>query len=302
MSLDYFGYLGKKESYIFDGGKITVVDDFDSAWNWVKKYANRDGFVYPPSQRNYRRDPITREGKEIVPNTERPALLHNMPVSHSIELIDGGGVDEQRKGPSGFLIHLLGFILGYRLQFHDWWLDGRVPIHGNNGFHVHRTTVEDFLSHCFSVWKDWNTTNQQLVTNILFMFARAVHYEWDWERFAVEYMVIDGLWKLSCDLRGVKASYTPHTSRIRKLCEIYGIPANEDYIEKAVSLRKDLFHETLWDKGQPCSAGSDEAILLTVFLRNLTTRIIPAIFDYRTPFINTGWWYLGQCAFDRPVN
>lgn len=297
MAIDYFGYLGRKESYVFDGGRIAALNDFDAVHQWVKEYENRDGFIYPPPQKTWRHDPMTREAKE-VPNTERPALLHRMPSSHSIELTEGGSIEELRSGPSGFLIHLLGFLLGYRLQFHNWWVDGRIPIDRTNDLSISHAVVEDFLSHCFTRWKKWDKAKQQLVTNILFMSARAVHYEWDWERFAIEYMVIDGLWKLSCDLREVKSNI-PHKERIRKMCEVYGIPINEECIERAVSLRNVLIHETLWDRGQPCSAGSNEAYMSIQHLGNLSRRIIPAIFAYKTSFVNTGWWHLGRFSFDK---
>lgn len=215
MAIDYFGYLGRKESYVFDGGRITCLDNFDAAQEWVKKYTNRDGFVYPPPQKTWRHDPVAREAKEVIPNTERPALLHRMPNSHSIELTEGGNVEDLRNGPSSFLIHLLGFLSGYRLQFYNWWMDDRIPVNEANGLSSNHAVVEDFLSHCFTGWKKWGKAKQRLITNILFMSGRAVHYEWDWEQFAVEYMVIDGLWNLSCDLRGVKSNIR-HEDRIKK--------------------------------------------------------------------------------------
>ncbi len=298
MTIDYFGYLGKKESYDFVGGKITVVDDFEQGRNWIEKYTNRDGFLYPPTQNTYSSSPLTPDKKEIIPKTERPALLHSLPYSHSIEISNCGSIEEQRKGPSGFLIQLLGFLLGYRLQFHDWWVDGRVPIGGRKGLSDRKMTTEDFLSHCFPMWKKWNPADQKLITNILFMFSRSVHYEWSWERFAIGYMVIDGLWKLSCNLK-VVSEHCPHKDRIQKMCEAYKIPINDLYIGKIVSLRNDLFHETIWDKGQPGSSGSSDTDRHVLFLRNLSTRIILGIFDYDTPFIKTEWWSFSSFIFEK---
>lgn len=39
MTVDYFGSFERKESYVLDGGRIAVLDDFDAAHDWVKEYA-----------------------------------------------------------------------------------------------------------------------------------------------------------------------------------------------------------------------------------------------------------------------
>lgn len=300
MSIDYFGYLNRDESYVFDGGRINVLEHFQNAKEWVAEYTNKDGFLYPPVQKTFIVDPLTMERKEEVLKTERPALLYKLPPSHSVEIYGGNSIEDDRKGPSAFLIHLLGYITGYRLQFHDWWVDGRVAIKENNGLFAPKDTIEHFLSHCFRVWKSWEAENQQLVTNLLYMFSRSPHYEWDWEQFAVDYMVIDGLWRLSSKLDFVSGP-CPHAERIIKLCEAYGIPDSSTHTKEIVRLRNDLFHETLWDGGQPGSAGSNNAFYETLFLRNLIMRIIPALFDYKTYFVKTSWWYFGWFVFDKAV-
>ena len=300
MSIDYFGYLGINESYTFEGGKISISCDFDKAKQLVDELTNKDGYLYPPITRTINLDPLTMKEKDVVPNTERPALLHNLPVTHSIEIADDGTIEEHRRGPSAFLINLLGFVFGYRLQFHDCWIDGRVLINGNNGLSVHHDTVEDLLSHSFGLWKSWDPESQRLITNLLFMFSRSPHYEWEWERFTIDYMVIDGIWKIDAKKKSIK-KYVSHKDRINSLCETYDIPVNDSYIEEMVDLRNALLHESLCDNGQPCSAGSINAFMITIFLRNLIKRLVPAVLDYQTSFIKTSWWSLGAYRFDKRV-
>lgn len=300
MKIDYFGYLGIKQSYVFDGGRINVVDEFEKAREWIEKYTNKDGFLYPPIEKRFKLDPLTLEKKEVIPKTEKPALLHKLPYTHSIEMDDDCTIEEQRKGSSAFIINMLGFSLGYRLQFHDWWFDGRVPIKTDNGLSITRDTVEDFLSHCFSVWKEWDAKSKKLITNLLYMFSRSLHYEWEWERFTVDYMVIDGIWKLYEKQNKIKeGSVRRLKDRVNKLCKAYKIPVNDRHLTKIIKLRNELFHETLWDKGQPCSAGNNDVFVQTIFLRHLITRLIPAILGYQTAFVKTEWWHLGNFIFDK---
>lgn len=299
MTVDYFGYLDRKEGYVFDGVTVWPIEDFDEARKLVRQDLNVDGFVYPPMQKNTIVDPLTLKHVEDVPNTARPALLHRLPTSHKIELVSDLSIEELRRGPSAFVMHLLGFFTGYRLQFYNWWLDGRVPINMSNGIHIYQHIIEDLLSHCFAVWKSWSTENQKLMTNLLYMFTRSKHYEWTWECFTANYMVIDGLWELHRRLNGVKNDHTPHRERIKNLCQYYEVPINDTHLARIVSLRNRLFHEALWDNGQPCSAGSEDSHLMPLFLQNIIMRLVPAMFNYKTSFINTGWWFMGQCFFDK---
>ena len=300
MSIDYFGYLGARESYVFNEGEIAALYNFQEVKKSVDECTNKDGFLYPPIQKSFIIDPKTLENKEEVPRSERPALLHKLLPSHSIQIANCESKEENRKGASSFLIHLLGFLLGYRLQFHDWWVDGRIPIETNNGLDSTKETVEDFLSHCFIVWKGWEAKDQKSIINLLYMFSCSVHYEWDWERYLNNYMVFDGLWRLSRNLKHIKKEYS-HSKRIGELCREYKIPYDPEISIKIVNLRNDLFHESLWDGGQPGSSGSQESTGSGLFMRNLSSRIIPALFAYNTPFVKTKWWTLGRFIFDKAV-
>ena len=298
MSIDYFGYLSVKGSFSFDGGEITVLDDYDKANQWIEKYLHKDGYVYPPISRSIRFDPLTMEEKGEVPHTERPALLHNLPRTHSIEITNKNeSIEDMRKGSYAFIINILSYLFGTRLQFHDWFLDGRIPINVNNGFSLQHETVEHFLSHTYKIWESWDEDNQKLITNVLYMFCRSAQYEWDWEQFTIRYMVIDGLWKIY--QKKFSVDNVPHRSRIIEMCKTFEIPIDNEHLGEIIELRNTLFHESLWDKEQPCYGGSNAAFYKTHYLRNLISRLIPAILGYETSFVKSAWWHISQCYFDK---
>lgn len=283
-----FGFLPCKNTIEFERGRVSPVSNYTEVAGWVDKYTNADGFLYPPLVRR-----TTESGGE-VPNTERPAHLHRLPASHDLKLLSSCATGDLRRDSAAFIIHLLAYLFGVRLQFHDWWCDGRVPIRSTHNVTFTKNTVEDFLSHSFQTWLKWSEPERQWLTNILFMLSRAPSYEWDWERFMIEYMVLDGCFKLS------GACAKKHTERIETLCNKFGIPLDNSLVNNIVALRNDLFHETLWEKSQPCTGVSSEAFLQAYNLRRLNQRLIPVLLGYKTPYVQTNWWTLGSCSFDKP--
>ena len=297
---DYFGFLPWEFTIEFDGGKVSPIPEFDEVAASVKKDTHEDGFLYPPIEYRVRVDPVTIKPLEKIPKTERPAHLYRIPPSHELCLYHSGTPEDTRRGAGSIVIHLLAYLFGRRLQFYDWWIDGRVPILEKARSHnitFDQNTVEDFLSHCYKMWKSWCEEKQTLITNILFMHSRAPSYEWDWERFTIEYMVLDGCYKLGKSLNVVQ-KMPPHGERIKILCQTFEIPINYNLAEEIVRLRNDLFHETLWDRSKPCTAINSSAFILTDHLRRLNQRLIPALFGYKTPYVKTAWWFFGRYSFD----
>jgi len=295
MKSDFFGYLPYGLTVEFKEGKISPVENFDEVAAWIDKYKNQDGFIYPPIEKRVWLD-IKYGNKTEVPNSERPALLHRIPASHKLSLFSSDDEEKIRKGPGSFIIHLLAYLFGVRLQFYDWWFDGRVPIKSTHNIHFRQTVVENFISCCYETWRKWCEPKQKLITNILYMHSRSLSYEWDWEQFMIEYTVLDGCWKLSKSLYNLKQC--KHKDRIRVLCEEFGIPTRGKLIQDIVQLRNDLFHETLWDKSQPCTATDGPGFASSFHLRRFNQRLIPAVLGYRTPYIKTKWWHMGTFCFE----
>jgi hypothetical protein len=301
---DYFGFLPYRWTIEFDGGKISPIPEFEENATWIDKYTNEDGFLYPPIEHRVEVDPGTMKPWKEIPRTGRAAHLHRVPPSHELCLFEPGKSEEVRKGPESVIIQLLAYLFGVRLQFYDWWVDSRLPITERartHGIRFTAKTAEGFLSHCYKTWKSWGEGEQKLITNVLFMHTRAPSYEWDWERFTIEYMVLDACWRLATQLSKIQPKdYVPHGKRIEVLCQEFRIPSREDLIKDIVYLRNDLFHETLWDGRQPGTAVSSDSFILPDHLRRLNQRLIMALLGYKTPYIQTKWWFLGNYSFDQP--
>ena len=286
---DRFGFLPFASNIEFKGGSISPVSNYDAIRASVEEHTYDDGFLYPD---------FTRRVSELDEKTEKkwpPSLTYPISASHELSLSSGGILEELRRGPSGFVIQLLAYLFGVRLQFHDWWVDGRMPIRSTHSIHITKTVAEDFLSYCYQIWPKWPARNQKLISNLLFMHSRAPSYEWDWERFMIEYMIFDGCWNLS----GLDRK-SGHGACIKTLCDKWDIPADVALIDRIVDLRNDLFHESIWDKSQPCTGVSGEAFLQAYNLRRLNQRLIPALRGYNNSYVRTSWWVLGTCLFEKP--
>ncbi|MDD5643054.1 MAG: hypothetical protein PHX53_15500 [Syntrophales bacterium] len=301
---DFFGFLNRNLTLEFDGGIISPVEHFNEYADYVEKYTNQDGFCYPPLEHTVRVNPATEEAIEEVPKTERPALLHRLPPPHEIRLFEPlESITKLRKGPGSLVIHLLAYLYGTRLQFYDWWFDGRIPITENAKTHniaIRETTTRHFLSHSFKTWQNWDDKCKKLFINIIYTHSRVPSYEWPFERFIIEYMVFDGCYSLAKKIFNVNAS--THKGRFKALCERFEIPFEErkETVDEIYKLRHQLFHYTLWDNSMPCSGGSESAFMAPYHLRRFNQRLIPALLEYKTPYIRTGWWYLGSWVFDQP--
>lgn len=288
---DRFGFLPCEYAIEFEGGTISPVPNYDEGLTLVEQCTHEDGFLYPSL--GWR----VNESGEEVPKTRRPAHLHPVTASHELSLHFSGTTEDLRRGPGGIVIRLLAYLFGVRLQFEGWWLDGRVPMRSTHSIHVNKAVAGDFLSNCYQIWRKWPERKQKLISNLLFMHSRAPSYEWDWERFMIEYMVFDGCWKLF----GYIGEKEPgHGDRIKTLCDEWSIPSDDTLIKSIVVLRNDLFHETFWDKSQPCTGVSSEAFLQAYNLRRLNQRLIPALLGYNNSYVRTSWWSLGTCLFEKP--
>jgi hypothetical protein len=137
--IDHFGFLPIERKIEWDTGKAIPLVDISDRIKKIFKKTNENGYIYPPETSRYKANPIDKNGRllfsdelewEEVHKTRRPALLHKLPVSHKIELYATPIETDFRKGDGAFLIHFIGFLFGFRLQFKDWWHDGRIYMRG----------------------------------------------------------------------------------------------------------------------------------------------------------------------------
>jgi hypothetical protein len=292
---DYFGFLPINKTIEWNYGSATPTHDFDRMILNIKEHVNADGYIYPPSIAEYIAESpeSTKDSWTEIQKTSRPALLHKLPISHQIKLTYGenNSKEEFRNNDGAFLMQFIGFLFGYRLQFRDWWHDGRIFMKGRRWSILKPGTESKFISKAYETWLAWKRTEQTRFTNILFMHNRSDHYEWDWEKFNINYMVFDACYKMFEEIQGSKKFR--HRERFDGLLEFYNIQFIRDHVDQIISLRNNLFHETIWDGGQPCS-GKNNGWVQADNLKRINDRAILAIAGCRTSYINSNWATIGQ--------
>jgi len=295
---DQFGFLPKQLDLECSGFKIYCVDNFHETLKSIKETVNRDGFIYPRMTYSAVVNPTTMREIKRIPNSERPTLLYKLPPSHHIEFETDDIMKEKkelRRELFGFIMHLIGYIFGVRLQFHDWWFDGRTPFDSQHNIGITKKKLEEFLVHAINKFMSWEKEKQISFVNILYMHNRAPSYEWDWETFIIEYMVFDACWKFS----GLgKTTKTKHENRINRICTEYKLYQKNDVIEKIVKLRNNLFHEALWCGEMPCTVADNDDFFVSYHLRRLNQRLIPALLGYNSTYVGSDWTCLGSHSFD----
>ena len=292
--IDYFGFLDMNYSVSFGNVKIAPVEKFDDVKAWIKKYTNNDGFVYPQTINRIELDVKTLKEKRVIPNVE---FLYKMPPSHSINIQYPFYKVDLRKWDFAFLINLLGFLHGTRLQFYNWWFDGKVPIRNMDNIYISPKEITKFLSTAYEAWKKWNEINKERIINLLVMHTRIPTYEWEFERFFLNYTVFDGAFKIAEKIYKCKA--TSHIKQFRSVIKRFGLASNDEHINKIYNLRNDLFHHAIWDGGYPNSPTDKyEGWIQEIVLRKFNIRFLVALLNYKTDFIKTPWWTIDTFPID----
>lgn len=301
LASDKFGFLVIQEEIDFAGGMVSPVSNLAELVLEIKRMTNPDGYLYPPIQQTWREklaftpEGIQRSEKELVEGSRREALLFTLPTSHVISVCSPLPNEDFRDSDGAFLLYALAYLYGTRLQFEGWFFDMRIPITTNtNDFAVSSQTASAFLSSAYSTWRGWSDTTRVQFANVLYMNSRSPSYEWLWERFAIDYMVFDGLYKTAKDLRKVGDCGHRHRQRLDNMCTRFGVPANSDEFDRIYGLRNELFHETLWAGGQPGRRSEIVTFYSALYLRWMNLRLIPSMLGYKTEYIGTPWWQLGS--------
>jgi len=286
------GFLPYEKPILFNNGRIYPIEDYKKISSWIKKYSHRDGFYYPPlihtiTQRYEEENDQLMLKEEIVPNSSRPAHLFRLPASHYIEITDPVYTEDPKAWDGLFLTYLVAFHFGICLQFHDWWFDQRVPIKIDRDFYADHSNTELFINKAYKYWRKVSEDGKKRLTNILFMQARAKSYEWDWERFIIYYMVLDGCFKYLNVYYSISSK--SHKDRIKAIINHFNMFNDKRYIRQIVDLRNDLFHESLWGGEHPCIHSSSHTWLTTTHLAKLNSRIIHAILGHNGEYIRSSW-------------
>ncbi len=300
MYQDQFGFLSSFFNKIeIEYGTIEPLENYREIEEQVRQEQHKDGFFYPPIVKSFNTDIFLGRIIEEIPNTRRPAHLYKLPMSHGIQLDVSGDKQEIRNGIGGLIIYLLSYLLGTRLQFEDWWVDGRIPMKNTHNILLHHTTMEQFISHSCRIWQNWPETAKHLFINILYMNSRTPSYQWVWEQFMINFMVFDACYKLSKELGKIKKkdSRGGMQSKLKAMCETYGLLFDKKNIKIIADLRNQLFHEALWDNELPGMGKGRQAFTHVYNLRRLNQRLIPALLNYQTGYIGTSWLSIGRVKF-----
>jgi hypothetical protein len=181
---------------------------------------------------------------------------------------------------------------GFRLQFEDWWFDGRLPMFPRRWrLPLPHELETRLLSDAYRAWRGWPSAERVRYTNLLYMHVRSATYRWDWERFTVNYMVLDGCYKMALRLNRV-SEVKRHRERLSKMLQAFGMSVHAD-AEEIVTFRNDLFHEALWAGGQP-GTGSRIGPKYADHLSRINDRLLFALAGYSGPYLGSAWWDIGQ--------
>jgi len=298
---DTFGFFNQRHTIKFDNCIVQPTFGVEDSSKWIKLSAHKDGFIYPPITKQYNaewdRKAMKLNPTEEIPQTERPALYYPVPVSHELSIMNPLS-DQPRFGDAGLVIHLLAFLYGTRFQFHDWHIDGRLPIkscgdvaHSVVGF---QRVSENFLSHVYSEWLTWDEKCRFSFVNILCMHSRAISLENEWESFASGYMVFDALHRLHANLG--RDEYRTHYKRLPGMLNYYHLAEGKSgLLDGIYKVRNELFHEALWAGESPGHSASQS---ISFCLHRFNARLIVAITGYDNNYVHFPWWTFGDKLFD----
>ena len=178
---DGIGFLPVDAEISFDGGIFRPLGGLAGLVAAVDEATNEDGFFYPPDEIKQHARLLDGERNlssieswklEELPKTRRPALLHQLPVSHEL-LVRAPVGSDFRQADGAFLMHFVGYSFGYRLQFRNWWHDGRIPMKGRRWVHVPQAIHAEVLSTAYNTWRSLSRLQRVRFTNLLYMHCRS---------------------------------------------------------------------------------------------------------------------------------
>lgn len=262
------------------------VADFASIVRGVRAQANADNYIYPPLQHTVV-GPLN-EPSALVPRTERPALYYDLPATHRIEYLRSPSDPDYRRGVFAYLIHVFGFVLGYRCQFYDWGFDARVNVAELTDHLPPRQRVfAAVMNAAVQTWSRLNTSHRTVATNLFYVHSRAQVLEPDWERFLIQYMAFDAAYSVALALGVV--SKVQHAVRFEELCARYGILRDAEKFKVIVEMRNGLIHQALWNDRLPGDSATQKSHAATIWLSGITRRVAYATLGLSGAYIRSSW-------------
>lgn len=296
-----FGFLKEPICGEFLGVEISPLSDHADRARWFEEKANRDGFFYPPEIATFDLDSRTLEKKKKVERSERPAAVFTLPASHRIHVATPLDTSTSTCSDDALIIYLLAYVYGTRLQFADWRFEGRVPEKSTNNIFVSEKDCLHFLEHVYRWWRSLDSDSRTRFINTLYVLTRARSLEWEWDAFTHQYMVLDAIYKLHTKLNPSCPKAATHRQRFDVLFAAYGIPTDDDFVDKIYTARNELFHEAMWT-GSTIGFGSkdQDAFYMPYHLGRLNSRLICGLAGYKNEYSGSVWWAMGTFLFNQP--
>ncbi len=288
-----FGAMPPGDPLTFSGGAIRPVSSAMEAWRLEAARTNaRTRKIYPPIVHTERGTGPFHAPHSCDLGSRRTATIYPLPITHELTLDDPAHAAEPEEYPGrqfpGFLVYVLGFTAGLRLQLSPWRVTGDRPGKSVRSFEASPREVERILEAAASRWWKTGQADREALFNVLFQAGRLGAIEHPWEDFALACSLMDACFRLEGGPQGLG-----HGRRMVWLSERFEMPLPKGALDAVAMLNKRrnvLVHELSWG-GAPLGFGhppSEEFTLLTI--HSLLDRIILAMLGIDCPYIATPWW------------
>ena len=285
-----FGFLPEPHTVRAAGILVEPLADFDVTKSAVMSSLNPDGFLYPPQTWTVTvKRTSDGDEEEMIPHSRRPAHLYVLPSTHKL-MISQPVSSDVMNGDASFVVHLLSYLWGFRLQIDGWHVDGRISIkRPTHHVIVGQARATTFLQSAYSKWCAKSTELRAQLSTLLYLHAKAPSYEWTWEEFFFEYVATDALFAI-CKEEKMFAKPVGHADRIQAMADSLGVwcprtaPVNE-----IVRMRNSLFHQGIWANERPGYNITNEEWDRSHELRALNQRLIAAYLGGSTEYTMSPW-------------
>lgn len=291
--IDRFGFLPSAESWTVAQYQIKPVTGFARTVRQVLADADAEGrFHYPPQ---FEGRTSAGSGARRRKHVRQQAHLFSLPSTHLVTSMSTAQDSATFRAHEGaFIIHVLGFLHKSRSQFDGWKFDGRVPVRTSPICLMTAAQMSTVVTHLLTAWRGWPIEVRKRYLAILFHKARLLSYRWSWERFSMEYMVFDALFRCADDLKLLNtAGGTSSRRRHRDRFQIVGgaglIGWNNRLAAEAdlfVYIRNELTHEGTLFSETPTTDITPHAFS---YLSMLNDRLALAIAGVPCSFVRSNW-------------
>ncbi len=268
-----FGWIPKQNTIESSSYVIEILPDFEDAVQSVRESGYvQDGWFYVPMQENQ-----NGSSESFAPV---PMPWFSLPYTHKIECRNVSVPPELLH----FIITVFGWTQGLWLQPEEWGHLSRVAIDPGKltDFIIFKQDIPRVIDLADAFW------NRHRADGIAATLFGAIHwflisqsYHQYFERFMMQYIVLDTIYKVQASISGRKCNR--HAMRTEYLSHSLDVPlpswgiVNSDSKSELSVIRNDLFHEAKFGGvpigfGFPSTSGN-----ILVSLQSFNSRLIAAL-------------------------